>query len=220
MQAQGVSPSSYARDWIRQLFVPLLPLEVLSRIWDNLFLEENDSILFRTCLALVSLLSSRLYVSDKKELTSILQGKNRAALSVWYRFLQQDPDAASVQAVASLPKSPVKSRKEAQEEEDHESDLPPPPVPSSLAALVADSSPVADEGSSRLSSNDATPSPPSSTPLSSVEAPASWIPRDSLFSIYAIGEENLFRTLEEQVGLEGFWKESKFERLVNRELGG
>ena len=104
MQAQGVSPSSYARDWIRQLFVPLLPLEVLSRIWDNLFLEENDSILFRTCLALVSLLSSRLYVSDKKELTSILQGKNRAALSVWYRFLQQDPDAASVQAVASLPK--------------------------------------------------------------------------------------------------------------------
>ncbi|CAO1627525.1 unnamed protein product [Parajaminaea phylloscopi] len=91
LQTMGVDPSLYARDWVKTLFVPLLPFDVVCRLWDNIFLEEEDGtddMVFRTCLALVGLLSSRLHVADTKELISVLQGRNRAALSVWYRMVQ------------------------------------------------------------------------------------------------------------------------------------
>jgi hypothetical protein len=85
MQAHGVRPSAYVNDWIRTLFVPYLPFDAVARLWDCILLEEKDALLFRTGIALVSLLSARLYVPDREELVSILHGNNRAAIAVWTR---------------------------------------------------------------------------------------------------------------------------------------
>lgn len=282
MQIQNVRPSTYAREWVRNLFTPLLPLEVVSRLWDNIILEEGDSLLFRTCLALVSFLSSRLYIDDAMELTTILQGKNRAALSVWYRSLQSAPakDHASVQAVASLPNSPLSPQKtrtsgggggggapggasasvillppvleeqqaarakaladaeatrvakvnedtasvangsdaHAADQNNGEQIDTSPTSPSSSGVSTPQPPP---RSSSRTTADDAVASPSSSSPpVSSIEAPSSWVPRDSLFSVYALDEDKLFTALEEQVGEDGWWRQSTMDRLVDRELGG
>lgn len=97
MQARGVRPSAYVNDWIRTLFVPFLPFDAVARLWDCILLEESDALLFRTGIALVSLLSARLYVPEKDELISILRGNNRAAISVWHRLR-----TGSVDLTASL----------------------------------------------------------------------------------------------------------------------
>lgn len=279
MQASDVRPATYAREWVRTLFVPLLPLEVVSRLWDNIILEEGDSLIFRTCLALVSLLSSRLYISDGLELTSILQGKNRAALSVWYRSLQSAPakDHASVQAVASLPNSPLSphsnkvleggtvalppaldeqaARIAADGGQKSEQAAAPTIVAreqalsspgngtteqggsSSAAKTESNSSSSASLTSDPVDPGPSAPEPPvrtssrvheeghtlqiaPSSSSSAIEAPASWVPRDSLFSIYGLDEEKLFSTLEEQVGVDGWWRQSTMDRLIDRELGG
>ncbi|UZJ52313.1 hypothetical protein CBS101457_001633 [Exobasidium rhododendri] len=85
MQARGVRPSAYVTRWVKTLFVPYLTFDVVARLWDCILLDEGDALIFRTGIALISLLSARLYVPDKKELISILRGNNRAALSVWDR---------------------------------------------------------------------------------------------------------------------------------------
>lgn len=210
MQARGVRPSAYARDWVRNLFVPLLPFDVVCRLWDNIFLEESDSLIFRTCLALVSLLSSRLYAPDAAELTSILQGRNRAALAVWYRGMHFAPasakDPASAQVIASLP-TPTSPKS-----------APPP-----LSAILERSSGAPEHSANAsMSAGEATAEEEESEhyTASSIEAPASWVPRDCLFTTYGINEDNLFRGLEEQVGIDGWFKETTLERLIGRELGG
>ncbi|PWN37883.1 RabGAP/TBC [Meira miltonrushii] len=90
MQARGVRPSAYVNDWIRTLFVPFLPFDAVARLWDCILLEESDALLFRTGIALVSLLSARLYVPEKDELISILRGNNRAAISAPEQFVPLD----------------------------------------------------------------------------------------------------------------------------------
>ncbi|WFD33204.1 hypothetical protein MCUN1_000017 [Malassezia cuniculi] len=92
MQRMGVHASTYLREWIRTLFVPLLDLDTVSRLWDNILLDEGDAPLYRIALALVQLLEARLYVKDKAELESILHGTNAGSLSVWRR--ESDIDQA------------------------------------------------------------------------------------------------------------------------------
>ncbi|CAO1614503.1 unnamed protein product [Jaminaea pallidilutea] len=210
LQSNGVDPSHYARDWVKTLFVPLLPFDVVCRLWDNILLEEEegtDSMVFRTCLALVNLLSSRLYVPDRLELTSILQGRNRAALGVWYRFVQTQAGAsgagigaaggsalsteaaASQQAIASLPPdSPLKASGGLDKEQRNDTDGP----------SVSSNGDAKEQSDGQEDTSDQTPS--NNLSHNAVEAPLSWVPRDSLFSIYAVGEDNLFEALEEQTG--------------------
>ncbi|PWN98959.1 hypothetical protein FA09DRAFT_296362 [Tilletiopsis washingtonensis] len=90
MQARGVRPSAYVRDWVRTLFVPFLPFDAVARLWDCILLEEGDALIFRAGLAIVKLLSARLYAPDRAELTSILRGNNAAALRVYYRDASMD----------------------------------------------------------------------------------------------------------------------------------
>lgn len=241
LQHCGVDPSQYARSWVKTMFIPLLPLETVCRLWDQILLEEAedeiDSMVFRACLALVGLLSSRLHTGEAKELQSILTGRNRAALSVWYRFVGQTAQlgsggpalaaaqgasgqaAASAQAVASLPPdSPLKRRvSEAGGSGPGQAEMRASTSSSSVGAngsAIAEESEDESEGSEgkarangqeepstpASASNGVSPPQPSDPDPSSIEAPLSWVPRDSLFSIYAIGETNLFRALEEQVG--------------------
>lgn len=227
LQAKGVDPSSYAREWVKTLFVPLLPFDLVCRLWDNLLLEEGDGtdeMVFRTCLALVGLLSSRLHVPDGRELISVLQGRNRAALSVWYRMIASGgvlagsgagrPGVAGASgsggassssasaAIASLPPdSPLKAMA---------SGAAPPPSQgrsstSRTDSAVADDSDHDDEKGITPSLSSTPRKPSLSQSLNSnagggdsVEAPTSWVPRDALFSIYSIDEEALFSALEEQ----------------------
>jgi TBC1 domain family member 14 len=76
-----ISPAEYLPDWILPLFLDHLPLEACSRIWDVLLLE-GDSFLFRTALALLSAMESRLFFPDRKELLDVLKGESRAAVEI------------------------------------------------------------------------------------------------------------------------------------------
>lgn len=87
----GVRPSAFARQWIQTLYVPWLDVDTVSRLWDVLLLEEGDAMLFRIALALMKLLEPRLYVHDREELESVLQGNNPGALAVWRRSEGAEP---------------------------------------------------------------------------------------------------------------------------------
>jgi hypothetical protein len=43
MQARGVRPSAYVRDWVRTLFVPFLPFDAVARLWDCMCVERCRS---------------------------------------------------------------------------------------------------------------------------------------------------------------------------------
>lgn len=76
-----ISPAEYLPDWIIPLFLNHLPIEACSRIWD-VWLVEGDSFLFRTSLALLAAIESRLFFPDREELLAVLKGENRAALEI------------------------------------------------------------------------------------------------------------------------------------------
>lgn len=48
-------------------------------------LDQGDSVLFRISLVILQLLEPRLFVRDKDELVSVLQGSNKGAIHVWRR---------------------------------------------------------------------------------------------------------------------------------------
>lgn len=258
LQSRGVDPSLYVREWVKTLFVPLLPFDAVCRLWDNILLEEeegSDEMVFRTCLALVGLLSSRLHVPDGKELISILQGRNRAALSVWYRMIQSDgvlagrgavgsgrlashgaspltAASSSAQAIASLPpNSPLQqaimgpNRVSGSQRRQTQPAAPDMQTNSQTKSNLtqADERTVENDSArshdedidaedSKTASNRGVPhdvDKPMETRHSgnsdddgdsgdAIEAPSSWVPRDALFSIYFIGEDALFSTLEAQ----------------------
>ncbi|KAG9019120.1 hypothetical protein FRB90_006188 [Tulasnella sp. 427] len=77
----GVSPALYLSDWIVAIFLQHLPFEACSRIWDVLILE-GDSFLFRTSIAILGVIESRLFFPERKELLEVLHGENKAALEV------------------------------------------------------------------------------------------------------------------------------------------
>ncbi|KDN44789.1 hypothetical protein RSAG8_05262, partial [Rhizoctonia solani AG-8 WAC10335] len=74
-----VTPSQYLPDWILPMFLHHLPFEACARIWDVIILE-GDSFLYRTALAIIAVIESRLFFPDRKELMEVLRGENKAAL--------------------------------------------------------------------------------------------------------------------------------------------
>lgn len=93
----GVLPAEYVRDWVRTLFVPWVEIDTVARLWDIMYvdnftnkarlLDDGDSVLFRISLAFLELLEPRLFVRDRDELVSVLQGSNKGAIHVWRREL-------------------------------------------------------------------------------------------------------------------------------------
>ena len=67
-----ISPSAYLDDWILPLFLNHLPFEACARIWDVLLLE-GDSFLYRTALAILTILEPRLFFPDRRELLELLR---------------------------------------------------------------------------------------------------------------------------------------------------
>ncbi|CAK5279349.1 unnamed protein product [Mycena citricolor] len=62
----GVNPVDLCRPWFTTLFVDILPLEYLNRVWD-LFLFEGIPFLFRVCLALFQCTRRRLLESINQD---------------------------------------------------------------------------------------------------------------------------------------------------------
>ena len=93
----GVLPAEYVREWVRTLFVPWVEIDTAARLWDIMYvydftdkgrlLDDGDSVLFRVSLAFLELLEPRLFVRDRDELVSVLQGSNKGAIHVWRREL-------------------------------------------------------------------------------------------------------------------------------------
>jgi len=76
-----ISPASYLPDWLLPLFIEHLPFEACARIWDVLLLE-GDAFLYRSALAILAVLETRLFFPDRRELLELLKGENKAALEV------------------------------------------------------------------------------------------------------------------------------------------
>jgi len=77
----AISPAHYLPEWIVPIFLEHLPFETCCRIWDVLILEV-DAFLFRTAIAILGVMESRLFFPDRSELMSVLHGENKAALEV------------------------------------------------------------------------------------------------------------------------------------------
>ena len=58
-------------------------------------LDYGDSVLFRISLAFLELLEPRLFIRDRDELVSVLQGTNKGVLRVWRRELDGTSDDTS-----------------------------------------------------------------------------------------------------------------------------
>jgi len=76
-----IPPSYYLPHWLIPGFVDHLPFEACARIWDVLVLE-GDSFLYRTAIAVLGVIESRLFFPDRQELLDILDGTHKAALDV------------------------------------------------------------------------------------------------------------------------------------------
>jgi hypothetical protein len=46
---------------------------------------DGDGYIFRACLAIIAFLEPRLYYPDKEEISSVLEGRNRATLAITER---------------------------------------------------------------------------------------------------------------------------------------
>ena len=55
-------------------------------------LDDGDSVLFRISLAFLELLEPRLFIRERDELVSVLQGTNKGVLRVWRRELDGTSD--------------------------------------------------------------------------------------------------------------------------------
>ena len=58
-------------------------------------LDDGDSVLFRISLAFLELLEPRLFIRERDELVSVLQGTNKGVLRVWRRELDGTSDDTS-----------------------------------------------------------------------------------------------------------------------------
>lgn len=62
-EEQNVKPDLYLIDWIFTLFSKSLPLDVMSRVWD-VFFRDNEEFLFRTSLGILNLYKETLLEMD------------------------------------------------------------------------------------------------------------------------------------------------------------
>jgi len=72
-QKQRLPPPLYLPEWIVPMYLLHLPLDACARIWDIILLE-GDSFIFRSALALLGVLETRLYYPDQEELMEVLRG--------------------------------------------------------------------------------------------------------------------------------------------------
>ena len=62
-EEQGVKPDLYLIEWIFTLFSKSLPLDVMSRVWD-VFFRDQEEFLFRTALGILNLYKNILLEMD------------------------------------------------------------------------------------------------------------------------------------------------------------
>lgn len=183
------------RDWVGQLFGKHLDIDTVMRLWDVILLDETDSLIYRTCLALVQTLESRLYVPDQEELESVLQGTNKAALHIWRR--EKEPTGELMLHVPASPRRPSRASFSSH-------GLRSPTTASISAGLDIHPSAALPHS----------PSDPHFNHFGMSEAEV--LPKDYIYEQYGIKEDNIFETLQEQ---KGSWKQSTLQRLLERELG-
>ena len=68
----GYALTYHSSHWLVPGFVDHLPFEACARIWDVLVLE-GDSFLYRTAIAVLGVIESRLFFPDRQELLDILE---------------------------------------------------------------------------------------------------------------------------------------------------
>ena len=79
----------YLFPWIQTVFLKYLDLSVASRVWDN-FLIEGVSFLFRTGLAILTLLTDYLIHAQMEEVMPMLQKKGMKEKELWHTLLSED----------------------------------------------------------------------------------------------------------------------------------
>ncbi|OQS02913.1 regulator of chromosome condensation (RCC1) [Thraustotheca clavata] len=84
----GIQASMYLMNWLQTLFLQVLPLEVASRVFDC-FLLDGVGFLFRTALAIQTLLSPKLLRSELEEALPLLQ-RHHQCHAVWTTNLTEE----------------------------------------------------------------------------------------------------------------------------------
>jgi len=79
LQQCGVTCEIYARTWFITLFARNLPLPMVARIWD-LYLVQGEVLLYKTAIAVLRLLKSKLLAMDDDEVLRLLLGDLSDAL--------------------------------------------------------------------------------------------------------------------------------------------
>ncbi|PWZ00224.1 hypothetical protein BCV70DRAFT_200376 [Testicularia cyperi] len=214
------------RDWVSQLFGKHLDVDTVMRLWDVVLLDESDSLIYRTCLALIQTLESRLYVPEKEELESILRGTNRAALGIWRRDKEW-----SGELLLHVPPSPTAKRRTSRGNSISSSAAAFSPRPAqaelepvSESSLATTPNPEPDTVDTGVGHHPVSPPPRNSSlgqSLPSLPAPSAdqidqITPRDYIYEQYGIKEHHIFDTLLAQ---KTWWKQSTLDRLLTRELG-
>jgi hypothetical protein len=79
LQQCGVSCEIYARTWFITLFARNLPLPMAARIWD-LYLVQGEVLLYKTAIAVLRLLKSKLLAMNDDDVLRLLLGDLSEAL--------------------------------------------------------------------------------------------------------------------------------------------
>lgn len=182
------------RDWVGQLFGKHLDIDTVMRLWDVILLDETDSMIYRTCLAVVQTLESRLYVPDQEELESVLAGTNRAALHIWRR--DKEPTGELMLHVPTSPRRPSRASFSS-----HTTVKSPTTISAELNKQCSPPPPLHNASDPHLNHFGMSES--------------DILPRDYIYEQYGIKEDTIFDTLDEQ---EHSWKQSTLNRLLEREL--
>ena len=69
---EEIKPRQYVYKWIMTLFTTILPLKVVSHVWDLYFLD-GIFILYQTSIAILRLLRPKLLQEDMEGILHILQ---------------------------------------------------------------------------------------------------------------------------------------------------
>jgi alpha-tubulin suppressor-like RCC1 family protein len=88
-QELEITSDMYLFPWIQTVFLKYLDLSVASRVWDN-FLIEGVSFLFRTGLAILTLLTDYLIHAQMEEVMPMLQKKGMKEKELWHTLLSED----------------------------------------------------------------------------------------------------------------------------------
>eukprot|EP00656_Telonema_subtile_P024926 TRINITY_DN27077_c0_g1_i2.p1 TRINITY_DN27077_c0_g1~~TRINITY_DN27077_c0_g1_i2.p1 ORF type:complete len:184 (+),score=44.32 TRINITY_DN27077_c0_g1_i2:400-951(+) len=96
LRAQGMEPALYSVEWFMTLFASVLPSKCVCRIWDMLFSEGCDKVIFRVAIAMVMHVRAELL---PHQLDGLMHNLKKARV---FRPLLVDPDVF-VERVLELP---------------------------------------------------------------------------------------------------------------------